>query len=115
VVTSPTGAALRDILNVLGRRFEGLSLQIYPVRVQGATAGREIQLNLWPFFVKQQRLIGSYGRNRADLDATLEWAAAGRLRPVIDRVLPLAEAATAFKALRNRQVLGKLLIRPAAF
>jgi exodeoxyribonuclease VII large subunit len=42
VVTSPTGAALRDILNVLGRRFEGLALQIYPVRVQGATAGREI-------------------------------------------------------------------------
>jgi 2-desacetyl-2-hydroxyethyl bacteriochlorophyllide A dehydrogenase len=81
----------------------------------GATAGREIQLNLWPFFVKQQRLIGSYGRNRADLDATLEWAAAGKLRPVIDRVLPLAEAATGFKALRNRQVLGKLLIRPAPF
>ena len=42
IVTSPTGAALRDILNVLGRRHEGLSLQIYPVRVQGATAGREI-------------------------------------------------------------------------
>src|SRR5688572_1713227 len=42
VVTSPTGAAIRDILNVLGRRFEGLSLQIYPVRVQGPTAGREI-------------------------------------------------------------------------
>ena len=42
VVTSPTGAAIRDILNVLGRRFAGLSLQIYPVRVQGATAGREI-------------------------------------------------------------------------
>lgn len=42
VVTSPTGAAIRDILNVLGRRFDGLSLQIYPVRVQGATAGREI-------------------------------------------------------------------------
>lgn len=42
VVTSPTGAAIRDILNVLGRRFAGLSLQIYPVRVQGATAGREV-------------------------------------------------------------------------
>ena len=42
VVTSPTGAAIRDILNVLGRRFEGLSLQIYPVRVQGPTAAREI-------------------------------------------------------------------------
>ena len=42
VVTSPTGAAIRDILNVLGRRFEGLHLQIYPVRVQGPTASREI-------------------------------------------------------------------------
>ena len=42
VVTSPSGAAIRDILNVLGRRFEGLSLQIYPVRVQGANAAREI-------------------------------------------------------------------------
>src|ERR671911_1951911 len=32
VVTSPAGAAIRDILHVLGRRFENLSLQIYPVR-----------------------------------------------------------------------------------
>src|SRR6202022_498828 len=42
VVTSPAGAAIRDILNVIARRFDGLSLQIYPVRVQGPTAGREI-------------------------------------------------------------------------
>jgi exodeoxyribonuclease VII large subunit len=42
VVTSPTGAAIRDILHVLGRRFSGLHLQIYPVRVQGANAAREI-------------------------------------------------------------------------
>jgi exodeoxyribonuclease VII large subunit len=42
VVTSPTGAAIRDIINVLGRRFAGLHVQIYPVRVQGANAGREI-------------------------------------------------------------------------
>jgi exodeoxyribonuclease VII large subunit len=42
IVTSPTGAAIRDILHVLGRRHDGLSLQIYPVRVQGPTAAREI-------------------------------------------------------------------------
>lgn len=42
VVTSPTGAAIRDILNVLGRRYDGLSVQIYPVRVQGPAAAREI-------------------------------------------------------------------------
>ncbi len=42
VVTSPTGAAIRDVLSVLGRRFEGLSIQIYPVRVQGTTAAAEL-------------------------------------------------------------------------
>lgn len=78
----------------------------------GATAGREPRLNLWPFFVKQQRLVGSYGRTRKDLMETLAWAAAGRLRPVIDRVWPLAEAAEAFAALRGRQVLGKALVAP---
>ncbi len=42
IVTSPTGAAIRDVLHVLARRFQGLHIQIYPVRVQGATAGKEI-------------------------------------------------------------------------
>lgn len=78
----------------------------------GATAGREIPFDLWPFFVKQQRLIGSHGRNRADLEATLEWAAAGKLKAVIDSVVPLAQTADAFARLRSRKVLGKVLVRP---
>ncbi len=78
----------------------------------GATAGRDISLNLWPFFVKQQRLIGSYGRNMADLRATLEWAAEGKLKPVIDHIFPLSETPAAFQRLRNREVLGKVLIKP---
>jgi 2-desacetyl-2-hydroxyethyl bacteriochlorophyllide A dehydrogenase len=78
----------------------------------GATAGREISLNLWPFFVKEQRLIGSYGRNRADLQATLEWAAAGKLKPVIDSVFPLDQVPAAFARLRSRNVLGKVVIEP---
>jgi NADPH:quinone reductase-like Zn-dependent oxidoreductase len=79
----------------------------------GATAGREVTLNLWPFFVKQQRLIGSYGRNRADMRATLEWAAEGKLKPVIHSTYSLDEGAKAFDALRERRVLGKVLITPA--
>jgi NADPH:quinone reductase-like Zn-dependent oxidoreductase len=78
----------------------------------GATAGREVTLNLWPFFVKQQQLIGSYGRNRADIVATLEWAATGIIAPVIDSILPLAETPAAFAKLRARKVLGKVLIIP---
>jgi 2-desacetyl-2-hydroxyethyl bacteriochlorophyllide A dehydrogenase len=78
----------------------------------GATAGRDVPLNLWPFFVKQQRLIGSYGRNSADLKATLDWAAAGKLKPVIDSTFPLTETTAAYAHLRSRNVLGKVLIEP---
>jgi len=78
----------------------------------GATAGREVTLNLWPFFVKQQRLIGSYGRNRADIQATLEWAAAGKLKPIIDSVFPLDRTAEAFAHLHARNFLGKVLVEP---
>ncbi len=42
VVTSPTGAVVRDILQVLARRFEGLAITVYPVRVQGELAAAEI-------------------------------------------------------------------------
>lgn len=42
LVTSPTGAVLRDILHVLSRRYEGLAITIYPVRVQGELAAAEI-------------------------------------------------------------------------
>jgi len=80
----------------------------------GATAGREVRFNLWPFFVKQQRLIGSYGRNRTDIQATLEWAAAGKLKPVIDSIFPLDQVPAAFAKLRSRHVLGKVVIEPFA-
>jgi exodeoxyribonuclease VII large subunit len=42
IVTSPVGAALRDMLQVLGRRNRGIDVIITPVKVQGAGAAREI-------------------------------------------------------------------------
>src|SRR5271170_5347541 len=42
VITSPTGAAVRDILHVLARRFAAVPVLIYPVAVQGAAAAAEI-------------------------------------------------------------------------
>lgn len=42
IVTSPTGAVIQDIINVTQRRFPGLPLLLYPVRVQGEGAAEEI-------------------------------------------------------------------------
>jgi exodeoxyribonuclease VII large subunit len=42
VITSPTGAAIRDILHVLARRFAAVPVLIYPVSVQGSAAPGEI-------------------------------------------------------------------------
>jgi exodeoxyribonuclease VII large subunit len=42
VITSPTGAAVRDILKVLARRFPAAAVMIYPVAVQGSQAPGEI-------------------------------------------------------------------------
>jgi exodeoxyribonuclease VII large subunit len=42
VITSPTGAAVRDILNVLRRRFAAVPVVLYPVAVQGEGAKHEI-------------------------------------------------------------------------
>ena len=78
----------------------------------GATAGRELPLNLWPFFVKQHQLIGSYGRTRRDMAETLQWAAAGKLKPVIDSVVGLSETGQAFQKLHSRKALGKVLVVP---
>ncbi len=42
IITSPTGAAIRDLLSVLRRRFPALPVVIYPVQVQGEEAPRQI-------------------------------------------------------------------------
>jgi exodeoxyribonuclease VII large subunit len=42
VITSPTGAAIHDVLTTLKRRFPGIPVIVYPVPVQGAEAGTEI-------------------------------------------------------------------------
>ena len=42
VVTSPTGAAIRDVLHILKRRFCGIPVLLYPVQVQGGVAAAQI-------------------------------------------------------------------------
>lgn len=46
IVTSPTGAVIRDFLNIVSRRHSGLSVLLYPVSVQGDAAAGEIEAAL---------------------------------------------------------------------
>ncbi|MGQ9695906.1 MAG: exodeoxyribonuclease VII large subunit [Thermodesulfobacteriota bacterium] len=53
IITSPTGAAIRDMLKIIERRYANIYILIYPVRVQGPGAAQEIaqaikELNEWP-------------------------------------------------------------------
>lgn len=50
------------------------------------------------------------GANAENMSRLLEWYSAGRLRPHVERRLPLAEAAAALNTVRNRGVLGKIVL-----
>ncbi len=69
IVTSPTGAAIRDILHVIQRRFANVQVLLYPCRVQGTEAPREIvrgirTLDRWGVDVM---IIGRGGGSLEDL------------------------------------------------
>jgi 2-desacetyl-2-hydroxyethyl bacteriochlorophyllide A dehydrogenase len=102
VIEHVGGALLEQVFHCLARGGTVVTC--------GATAGREIRLDLWPLFVKEQRLTGSYGRTRADMAETLRWAEHGWLRPVIGGTFRLERAAEAFHQLRAGAHLGKLLV-----
>ncbi len=76
----------------------------------GATTGHAPPAELTHVFFRQLSVIGSTMGSRADLQACLSAADRGQLRPVLDRTLPLSEAATAHRLIEDRQVLGKLVL-----
>ena len=78
----------------------------------GATAGYSVTTDMRYLWTYEQEMIGSNGWAMSDLEALLAHIAAGRLRPAIDRIFPLAETAEAERLLEDRMVLGKVLITP---
>src|SRR5437667_3129564 len=57
IVTSPTGAAIRDMLNVLRRRAPWLQILINPVRVQGTGAAQEIAVAIRELAAPSERFV----------------------------------------------------------
>ncbi len=82
------------------------------ILVCGATAGFNIDADaryLWTF---EQEVIGSTGWHRNDIVALVDYVGAGKLDPVIDKILPLSEAAEAERLLEDREIFGKVLLKP---
>ncbi|TVQ80879.1 MAG: exodeoxyribonuclease VII large subunit [Bradymonadales bacterium] len=93
IVTSPTGAAIQDMLSVLGRRFSGVELKILPVRVQGEGAAVEVARGIeWfnQFFSEMDVLIvGRGGGSLEDLWAFNEEIVA---RAIVNSKIPIISA-----------------------
>lgn len=96
VVTSPTGAAIRDILQTLARRFPVLEVLVFPVRVQGegaateiAAAIRQINAHREAFGGVDAMIVGRGGGSLEDLWAFNEEIVA---RAIADSEIPVVSA-----------------------
>ncbi len=76
----------------------------------GATTGHDPEEDLRQIFFRQVSVIGSTMGSRADLATTLVLAGRGQLRAVLDRTLPLADAAIAHSLIESRQAHGKIVL-----
>jgi alcohol dehydrogenase len=78
----------------------------------GATAGFDLTLDARYWWTYEHTLIGSNGWHKEDLKILLDLVAGGRLLPIIDKVLPLEKTAEGERLLEDREVVGKVLLRP---
>jgi NADPH:quinone reductase-like Zn-dependent oxidoreductase len=76
----------------------------------GATTGPHAVINLRHLFARQLSFLGSYMGTFADLRQVAELFFAGVLRPVVDEVFPLANAADAQRRLEEKQQFGKIVL-----
>jgi NADPH:quinone reductase-like Zn-dependent oxidoreductase len=97
-----------------------LSKSIDAARAQGVivafgfTAGTEVTFDIRNFFFAQKKLRGSMASDIEDLQWGLEQVRAGRIKPVLDRSLPLSQAAEAHRLISTNQVTGSLVLLPWA-
>ncbi len=80
----------------------------------GATTGPKAAVNLQHLFARQLSLLGSYMGAKQELRAAAPLLFDGRLKPVIDEIMPLSEAAAAHRRLEEGKQFGKIVLITAS-
>ncbi len=80
--------------------------------VCGATAGYDPKEDLRYIWSFELKVIGSNSFYDDDLQALMKLVAAGNMRPVIDKVLPLEQAREGLRLIQDREVIGKVVVAP---
>ena len=78
----------------------------------GATIGAKVTLDVNLLFGRHLTLMGSWMGRRDELSAVLEHVRSGALKPVVDQVLPLAQARQAHERIEAREQFGKIVLVP---
>jgi NADPH:quinone reductase-like Zn-dependent oxidoreductase len=78
----------------------------------GATTGHHGSIDLRHLFARQLSLLGSYMGRKGELLLAAPYFFAGQLKPVVDEVLPLAEARRAQERLEQGRQFGKIVLVP---
>lgn len=99
--------------NILPRSIEGVR-PLGVVVAFGFVAGTEVTFDIRNFFFEQKQLRGTMASDIEDLKWGLEQVRAGRVKPSLDRALPLSEAAEAHRLIAKNQVAGNLVLLPWA-
>ena len=78
----------------------------------GATAGFKLETDLRLIFFKSLSVLGSTMGSLGEVHKVMNLARTGRLKPVIHCVLPMSEIQEAHRLLKEREVFGKVVVRP---
>ncbi|MEI7530401.1 MAG: zinc-binding dehydrogenase [Betaproteobacteria bacterium] len=80
--------------------------------VCGATAGHDPKEDLRYIWSFELQVIGSNSFYIENLTALMDMISKGEMKPMIDKVLPLSEAAEGLRLIQDREVIGKVVITP---
>ncbi|HUE46495.1 MAG TPA: zinc-binding dehydrogenase [Aestuariivirgaceae bacterium] len=116
VLESTGGRGVDVVMEHIGGEVFTRSLQCLKrngiIVTVGAHAGEVVPFDIIPFFRRELRLAGSKNAPVTELRTVMNLVAEGKLKPVIHRSFPLAQAAEAHRVVDSREIFGKVLLLP---